>query len=264
MRAWLIAVGLVAALASTGCMFPVCGPTTWKEPDAPAWLAGNGAAAGFERFAGYPSLPAGPRLAAAMPEGAELRSVTFGEVEGNDVLFLSVYPGNLSVSQNGARKVATATMAEFVREALDRVHRGEPAYKAAVVERFVEAWDAAPTSRDSSTAVFLEVAGPWAFDGEFTRGARFTRDSIGSYYAYAGDDGPFGDGKTWTFMAEVGSWWRFADGGAEIGVDDLGNAQAGVGLLSGGAVKDYVRQAAPGFEWRFEAFHYGGRCPGMG
>jgi hypothetical protein len=259
MRPWWAAALLVAALASSGCLFaPTCGPSRWTEPGIVSWLEANGAAAGFERFDAVGFEP-GPRMAAGLPEGARLSSADYTRSVGRQMMHMTITSHDVMLSADGSSKASVARLTAFLNLTLDKVYRGDATDRAFLIEQVAAGWAKAPRTRDQSPFVSLNFTGEWDFDGEFGRSSRFTRDSVGSFVAYGGEEG-FLPKDNWVFSAQVGSWGHYG-GDTYLAVDDLGAVEMGVGANGAEQVKEQARQMAPDYAWEFQRFRFGGRCP---
>jgi hypothetical protein len=258
MRPWWAAALLVAALASSGCLFqPVCGPSRWTEPGLTTWLEANGEA-GFERFEAAGFEP-GPRMSARLPDGARLSSAEYSRSVGRQMMHMSITSHDIMLSADGSTKASVASVTRFLNGTLDKVYRGDAADRAFLLEQVAAGWEKAPRTRDQSPFVSLNFTGDWDFEGEFGRGSRFTRDSVGTFVAYGGEEG-FLPKDNWIFSAQVGSWGHYGND-TYLAVDDLGAVEMGIGARSAEEVKEQARALAPDYAWEFQDFHFGGRCP---
>jgi hypothetical protein len=253
---------LVLAMASAGCFG--CGPSTWQEPGLPAWLNAHGPA-GLTHFnASALQAKVGPKLAAALPAGSTLTRADYSDTRNDAILWFHVDPHSVLVeadvfNDGKGYKPALTVMMDFLNHTLGTIHRGPAAERQRAAREFAAAWPSEPRDLHSSPAVGINMTGPWDVEGVFPPGTTFTGDGTSSFVAYAGDGarGIFGDKTTWTFYAEVGTWFHSADDGF-LEVSDNGDVQA-MGNQTADA-QGMARRLLPGYPWTFQAFHAGGSC----
>jgi hypothetical protein len=256
-RSSAIAVALVAPVLFIGCLDVVgCwGDARWTEPGLSAWLETHGRDAGFGPGPPPPGLPLGPKVAAALPDGAEVDSLWYlpDDRKGIHIDF-RLWEGNVSVSAWSLHSdefdpPPTEEVVTVLDEALDGIYRGDAAARAKAVQQVRTSWPL--MERGAWMEVDLELAGPWDLEAIFPEGTTFASERS-FHSARVGD---------WHIDARSTYWMHNWEGLHSMEVDADDRVFLAVSQMDYARdVKEFINESLPQRAWTFTDFEYDTSC----